>query len=546
MLIPIPVKNSATLQFKLPSLKAIDDDKKILVVFDRKLPLLDKDGTEEDKTAAKDKSKGKKSSKHPGIAAQNIQLNVIGHNRLQPAPSMLLRPQECSLYSKGKAGKWHLDYCRVRRGEELVPNPLVLESGPVLVDTNDKMRVVENDGEYYLNQEILTTLYNKKAKDAEQQEEFVLPWFYYSSKPPYTLPDISSDRYHFFLERHNSAHTIGVYVNTCTRDGEIHVYLHETEGAAESTSIKVREQVQQMMNSLYPDKDIHLFFPQSVLQRDFAGCGVFAFKAMSYFRKHPEEMDTWMQTMLNKTIEDEPDDKNGEENDESSSYCSDEGDTPTPMEHRIPLGLLPPELLKIYDNKLISTNPDQPKLSNKQLTAPVKSDGTTLHDYLFSFEREVQRVDGKSTTTVNTGSAYMRYNMLEKFQAIKEQEEQKLREQMTKAAAPSQQFKRKREETPLLHCPTYIVNSLDQQEVNQWLEANEDEPFNDDEWRMLLKHNDYLSRNKSMKDLKKKHENTYRWIRQAKRIPPVTPRGILLSTWLADDVGERSAKRRRY
>ena len=565
---PRPEEEFGTLLVKLPDTRSVENDQKVLLLFDRHISLLDEmddrhislldemDDTEytQEQTAGK-KNKSKKVSKNPVTIASNIQLKPIGSQRSQKVDPIMLRPQEWALYTL-RQNHWDLDFCLVRRGEELIPNPLVLESGPLTVSQDDKMRVHDNDGEYYLNQEILTTLYEKRCSEAEACNKPVLPWFHYTSKPPYILPVPTSEaRYHFFMERHNSAHTIGVYVNNDTEDGDVHVYLHETEGAEESTSVRIREQVKQMMTRLYPDKKICLFFPEPVLQKDFAGCGVFAFEAMNYFREQHLALDAWMQSIV-----DGSDGNHYEADDEYSASDmenqpgTDQRDSAMPLnesnddrvsEYKVPLQQLKPELLKIYDGRITPSHPDQPRLSKAQLDTVIEGDNTTLFDHLWNFEREVLSADGKTTTTVNTGSLVTRYRLLDEFQQIKEEEqaEKKRKEAeameltMSQASGSGHSRKRKRKKShtksEMYPCPKNIVHSMCPQKINQWLTDNNDKPFSKKEWNRVLQCNACLDSDTPGENLQRTDAGAYEWcIKYLAKIPS-KPKRALLHSWFA-------------
>lgn len=533
---PRPEEKFGSLHVKLPDTQSVKNGQKVLLLFDRQVNLFDETDNAEstrDQPASR-KNKDKKARKNPVTIARSIQLKPIGCQRSQTADPITLRPQEWALYTLRK-NHWDLDFCSVRQGEELIPNPLVLESGPLTVSQDDKMRVHDNDGEYYLNQDILTTLYEKKCSEAKACDKPVLPWFYYTSNTTYSLAVSAKEkRYHFFMEKDNSAHTIGVYVNTDTEAGDVHVYLHETEGADESTAVRIRGKVRQIMTRLYPEKKLCLFFPEPELQRDFAGCGVFAFEAMNYFREQHQAMDAWMQSITDTS--------------EGAHYDADD----KIGEYRIPLQQLKPQLLKIYDGRLNPSHPDQPRLSQAQLDTVVEGDTTTLLDHLQSLEREVFKADGKTTTTVNTGSLVTRYRLLDEYQCIKEKEQaekeqaEKERKEaeamklaMSQASTSSTGHSRKRKkshskaEIEMYPCPKKIVYSMKLNEINQWLTKNGDKPFSKKEWSRICQCNACLDSDKPGEELQRVDTGTYDWCMKYLAKAPSKPKPALLHSWFA-------------
>ena len=230
---------------------------------------------------------------------------------------------------------------------------------------------------------MLTHLYAKKVdKHAAELQEAgrgkPLSWHYLNTLESFTPLKASGDRYHFILERPNSGHTVGVYVNAVADNNEVHIYLHETEGATESSAKLLRDTVSRKMEQLYPDRKIILFYPKPMLQRDFSSCGVFAFKAMSFFRKNPDEMDEWLRSVRPAAI-----------------INGNTGKAAIPMEK------LKPKLLKIYHYALQSLRPEDPKLLKEQLDAPVNKNGETLEKYLSKFERQVPRLGREGERSAN-------------------------------------------------------------------------------------------------------------------------------------------------
>lgn len=375
---------------------------------------------------------------------------------------------------------------------------------------------------------MLTSLYeakvNRAIEKAEQQdiEYEPLPWCHQRIFDSYQQLAELGDNYHFMFEQSNLAHTIGVYVKVDRQTNEVNVYLHETEGAEEPASKRIRKQMLDMMENLYPDMQINLFYPKEALQRDYASCGVFTLKAMNYFRKHPQAMDDWMAAMKSQIHD--------------AAGCA------------IPLSMMKPELLKMFHGRLRPRSPHEPAITPAQLDQPVRKDGTKLYDYLFKYEREVVKTDGKTPTVVNTGPLVKRYEMMEEYQQISDQQERAKPgvpctltvETILSEPAPTKRKRTRTRRTRDFTCPQHIVDSIDLHEVNTWLSAQGDEQFSRKEWQSIGRYERYGGATRA---LKAKHEESYLWLKKTlKKSNAITPRDFLLTQWLG--VPETKAKRK--
>ena len=449
-----------------------------------------------------------------------------------------LAPGEWALFCKN-GSNWDMEFRTSRQAEEFIPNPLLRESGPVVISRQNELLSYANDGELYLNKTMLTHLYAKKVAGAtegltEDSKAAIPPWHYLNTLQSFEPLRALGNRYHFFLERPNSGHTIGVYVNANASDESVHIYLHETEGAQEPTSGLIRETVIKKMKQLYPERKIKLFYPEPVLQRDFASCGVFAFKAMSFFRKHPDEMDQWLESVAPK-----------------AAYANGVGEVVLPLQE------LKPGLLKEYHYALAPRRPEQPGLSKAQLETIVNKKRETLEQYLGKFERQVPRLSREGTTTINTGSFCHRYQMIEAYQSdieyqqqqqLQAQEQEQEREQARVLAVPGSSRKRSGPgETELYPCPQNIVDSYELSEVNLWLVGVGGECITQKEWENIMRYDRHRARGDKASEFKHKHPRTYQWVKQAKAMNPATPKGALMQHWLVATPAEvRPAKKKKH
>lgn len=530
---PNPSLKFGSLQVELPDLPDSADGKFIIVLFDR--PVKDaRSDVVESKPVASGKSKAgaKKAQKKMAKKIDPVHLTPISSHRSVTVDSVNLSPQEWALFRKN-GSNWDMEFKSVRQPEELIPNPLLRESGPVVVNRHDVLLSHENDGELYLNRSMLTHLYGKKVAGSMQNltddEKTAVPaWHYRSTLDSFDPLKKMGNRYHFFLERPNSGHTIGAYVNANAADNEVHIYLHETEGATDAMSRLIRRTVIKKMSDLYPDRKIKLFYPKDMLQRDFVSCGVFAFKSMSFFRKNADEMDHWMESM--------------------KSEAASDGEV---GEVVIPFQQLKPGLLKEYHYALNPHRREDPRLSEEQRKTVVNKKGETLEQYLTKFERQVPRYGREGKTTINTGSFYHRYKMIETYQSDVEERQKLLasvqpmpQPQSMEVAGPSR--KRKREEEPTLYeCPQDIIDSYELADVNLWLTEQGDDTVTEKEWSYVERYDRHIGSKKPTKVFKEKHPRTYEWVKQARKIDPSTPKGALMQHWLlGKHVVDKPAKKR--
>lgn len=396
---PVPAKTEGTLQVKLPSIETgqMAKRKYLGLVFDRRVT------AEESSSNVPNRAFLVKPEIPPVV------LTPYSARRTTPiVGEVRLKAQEKAIFRRD-GDHWQTVCKVVALGENLVPNPLLRESGPCVVDTKRKLKSYPNDGEYFLNEEMLTRLYqDKQDRQQQKQTQPCLPWSYERSDRKHSrLEELARNHpsYHFFFERINSAHTVAVYVRH-TSLGLVQCYIHETEGSENATAINLRYEIISRLKAHYPDNPIFCVYPYHVLQRDFAGCGVFAYKGMSHFSNRPAEMNRFLDLCSPK-----------------ATLQPDQVDT-----YAVPFQEIPPRLLKVYDGLSKPASDRQPRFKDSQLQAKVSKKAESLEEYLQQHERSVMSEDGSHNITINTRSFSKRYELFDRFEQLqrKDNELQKL------------------------------------------------------------------------------------------------------------------------
>ena len=521
---PQPSLKFGSVSVELPDLPATANGKFIIVLFDRPIKNTLDQSRERKQEATGSKTSSKKIQHKATHQIDSVHLQPISRGRGSGVDPVQLTPQEWALFRKNGLN-WDMEFKSVRQPVELITNPLLRESGPVVINRQSALVSHDNDGELYLNKTMLTHLYGKKVTEStknltDDEKACILPWHYLTTFESFEPLAELGDRYHFFLERPNSGHTVGVYVNASAADNDVHIYLHETEGTAQQTSRLIRHTLISKMQQLYPGRKIKLFYPEIMLQRDFVSCGVFAFKAMSFFRKHPDEMDQWLESMKSNAVS--------------------EGNV---GEVTIPLQQLKPGLLKVYHYALESQRPETPRLSEAQRKTIINKRQETLEQYLDKFERQVPRLGREGKTTINTGSFYQRYKMIEAYQSDIERRQEQQAEAPEVAETREKQKRAKEQE--LYPCPEHIVNSNERPEINQWLQSQGGEPITQKEWLNLLRYKRQQADYSDRSEFKSQHPHAYQWMEEATKEDPATPRGALMHHWLVyTPPAKKQAKKR--
>ena len=583
---PFPDKNFETISVFLPPLKDAPEGKQVVVFFNRPLAKVQ----EKDLNLVPDQE-AKSKAGLPIRSSIALNPTAVERSGISAAASALnLSPQEAAVYVKSN-GQWHVKLKMVQRGEELNPNPLLRLSSPLKFNQSSVLQVQSDDGEYFLNQKMITTLYQKKVDDQRRNAQGgnaaePIQWDYVVSEKALNALSTLDERaksegvslaseatnyaYHFFFERWNSCHTVGLFVQVS--GNEVNLYLHETEGCENTTAIKIRAQLRELMRDLYPDKKLHLFFPEAMLQKEFAGCGVFAFKAMNYFRKHPEEMKAWL-TVLKETekVEEAHTEKTqsmdvddaGEvtSKDEASGYDS------RITEHVVPFDKMKPELLKMFNGTINPRHEGAPEFTREQLSGIVsKQKSESLFEYLWKYEADdVPKPDGRKTV-VNVGSLKKRYDYFAKFEACKNsgQDEEGLDHSESSEHEPIVMRigrKRRRIAHGRLAYPAFIksftlepprkvtkeelaeqfhgapkdvLGSCSRERVNQWLSEFDSELFTKSEWKYIMKYYAFCSEEADFRTFRKQSPKAGEWLQYALGQPQTHPKYFLVHHWFMD------------
>ncbi|KEQ16187.1 hypothetical protein [Endozoicomonas numazuensis] len=585
---PDPKKTFDTIQIKLPSLRSIPEGKEIMVFYDRDAPVLDDDEPEDNDDFPGPAAK-KARLRAKQLLAPNVSLNPIARERgaSKTLNNLILSPQECAVYVK-RNGQWHVRHKMVKCGESINPNPLLRLSGPLVVSKNDELLKVPDDGEFFLNQTIMKTLYEKKFKEHQQQYSDdslfqPIPWDYVLSdnttKKISALDQKAQTRavlqagqaemgnddsdesafsthtdytYHFFFERWNSCHVIAVFCHVT--DSEVFLYLHETEGTGNTTSKRIRAQVSAMMQKLHSDKALIIYYPNVVFQKDFASCGVFAMKAMNYFRKHPQEMVQWLLALH------QSDTKGSEEKMEQGVATFAEPET---AGGSVAFQGMPAGLLKMFHGRLFPTGPKEPVLSDEQLNTPVNKSGETLREYLWKYEAPEVEKPGGGTTIVNVGTTAKRLEYFAKYEHIMEESHGCMMEEShgcmrlarkrgvdvvdvvdekkdymansiqdaDLSRVPPAAKRMKKSVGKDDDAPAWVLNLESLEAINEWLAGQGGEAFSEDEWGYVGEYFRFAANDRNLDLFGKKYPAANEWFLGAIKKPLTNAKWVLVNHW---------------
>lgn len=528
---PSPQTTFGTVQIKLPSTRYInpssrqqelvENGKRIAVIFGRPVDI--------------SVETGEATESKVGVCykAGNTQMNLMSHGRSEFSGDVNLLPREWAML-RFDGREWVTEYKVVSEGESFIPNPLLRESGPLIVTPDGLLLAQENDGEPYLTQEMITQIYLDKHSKIPSKER--LSWFYIrSDHADARLKKLARNnfQYQFFFERWNSAHVVGVYVNL-TDNNEVHVYIHETEPHDNPTAIQIRQELMARLSKIYKNQSLHFFYPKTTLQRDFAGCGAFAIKSMSHFQKHQQAMNDWMQTM--KTY--------------STPVDMDAGDNQV-FSCGIPLTEMRPGLLKMYDGRRTPPHEGAPALTEKQKSTVVNDKKReTLDQYLEKYERRIARMDGESFTTVNLGSMHKRYQYMADYQTFRDTHPAiRLRLARKRFYSPddrgwggntftvSMNTAGMPDSTNLSEyygAPMDILLCENRDTVNTWLKQQKSSTISKDEWGIINHYYGKLSSGMPLHKYMEAFPNHAEWIESAKCKSVKKPKWFLINQWLDD------------
>ena len=579
---PSPEKTFDTIPIDLPSLKSVPEGKQIMVFYNRAVPSLEDDedfeylpGSPEPEAATKTKAKGT-CQKGPSVALNPTAKERDSSNTVN---NLSLSPQECAVYIK-RNGKWHVRFKMVERGEALNPNPLLRLSGPLVVNKKDELHVVPDDGEYFLNQTIIRTLYEQKVKAHQTQSlaanaDAPMEWDYLLSnsasgqlqkldrkaaQSEKRLEETAMDTdqrslsdgysYQFFFERWNACHVIGSFVHVT--DSDVFVYLHETEGAGNATAKRIRGHITALLQKVHPDKKLTVCYPKDPLQKDFASCGVFAMKVMNYFRKNPDVMTQWLVSMHESEIQ---------QQEKDAQEAGDMYEQPKLIEHPVFFEELKPGLLKMFNGKLQPSRKEDPVFTSDQLHTTVshKKD-ETLKGYLWKYETSKVKKPNGQQTTVNVGSTAKRLAYLAKYEQFMKDNHAHMRLARKRVridkeahwnaypfevvdfslAAPGAK-RDKTESSAIYHgAPDWVLKSESFKEVNDWLKEVNSEPFTKMEWKHLLNYYTFSANDGSIPHFSKKHPAAAAWLIDTEKHPLTHPltdaKWFLVDHWRNDGI----------
>ncbi|WP_153301744.1 hypothetical protein [Endozoicomonas arenosclerae] len=584
---PDPTKTFDTIPLQLPPLRSVPEGKEIMVFYDRDIPTLDDEETEETNESPEPVAKKAKSKGNP-LTGPNVALNPTAMERgaSTTVNNLMLSPQECAVYVK-RGGKWHVRYKMVQRGEHFNPNPLLRLSGPLVVSKTDQLQLVPDDGEFFLNQTIIKNLYGKKVKEHQQQYSEDSPlqpllWDYLlsnkASKQLEKLDRAASEQavlqaeqaqmevdlnemeddsdestlsidtdysYHFFFERWNSCHSIGVFCHVT--DSQVYLYLHETEGAGNATSKRIRAKVFALMQKLHPDKQLMAFYPHDMLQKDFASCGVFAMKAMNYFRKHPVEMVDWLSRMHQSDLL---------EAEEDSKATGEALEQPELMEHAIAFKDMPAGLLKMFNGRLVPTRATEPVFTDEQLDTVVNKKGETLREYLWKYEAsDVEKPDG-GTTTVNVGTTAKRLEYFAKYEQFMKENHAYMRLGRKRVLVdedkgfvaypfqvleyslgpPATKLSRSSLSKAYHGAPAWVLNSDSLEAVNEWLVEQGAQTVSQAEWGYVGDYFNFAANDRNLDVFLKKYPKAAAWFMEALDKPLTDAKWFLVNHWYNDGI----------
>ncbi|MGI9275335.1 MAG: hypothetical protein ACR2PT_10900 [Endozoicomonas sp.] len=556
---PYPLQTKGSMVMALPSTEQVADGKRIALVFDRKL-------TDSELLADSDK-KFKKGPKAKGTLASprlpDVHLQFMVNNRRKEKLDTddYLKPMDVKILEK-QGCVWKQVVKSTREGEQVVPNPLLREYEPLKVVRKNDLVTRKNDGEYYLSKEMVCRLYQAKTERAEQaravkgETETDIPWSHYCSAGSDSLQQLVSPllepggQAHFFFEHYNSAHTVGVFLDI--RENEVLCYIHETEGGKNIVSRSIRNFLNGKLQELCPNKAVTCFYPEAILQHDFASCGVFALKAMNYFRKHPAAMVSWLEAL--KTMHDNPGAHGRTDSikpEDAATAGTQEDKTFCPVR----LDLLPPHLLKMAH---ISHDKMPETLRGQEVHR--KNGQETLEQYLKAYERSIVRVDYDPDTkpppeeqpeepwkTFNTASVCKRYLYLEEYQDLvrKETGEQppippvKLKRTRFEAdewridhdhLAPSW-LKTARTED-FTRPPSKITASGNLAEINEWLKTRFCEEITETEWQWLWQLDEKMQAGQTLQEINGTNPTITAWLAFAAGQPLENYKWYLINHWV--------------
>ncbi len=290
-------------------------------------------------------------------------------------------PECCQWLGKGEAimlrraeKQWEfVGKAEGHRSNQVATNPLLRESGPV-VHCKQGIINYENDGEYFLTRPVIEHTLRKKLAKLEGNFQY-----HYCASPEALEASLNAAEnapcYFVYDNTENNHVTAG-----CVRvsGDDVHCYLHETLGEESCHTKPLVKLIRDKIATAFPGKRVSILLPKERIQRDYASCGVMAIKAITYFARHPE----WLNTLF----------------EQSKSVDGNNGfDT-------INVHELPAKIVKLcQERELISGHPEQSEMVNRQ---------QTLREYLGFYEAIAVKEGSALEKRVNAAAHIKRYKYL--------------------------------------------------------------------------------------------------------------------------------------
>lgn len=207
---------------------------------------------------------------------------------LKPGHGLVLQP---AYGKKRKTGEWK-PVAEYRQGkiQEEETNPLIRDlPRPV----SKKSSHWDREGEYFLPAEVVRDLASQKSKPGKapaicQSTDNIHQVLRQTFGRSGQIPGATSFIFFDPLVNHMVAARV-------LREGDrALVYIHETgDPGGEGVAVPIREKILNAARPFFQNYDLSFVTPGFTSQKDFSNCGVFTYKAIRAFDKHPE-LDQWL------------------------------------------------------------------------------------------------------------------------------------------------------------------------------------------------------------------------------------------------------------
>ncbi|OED44214.1 hypothetical protein ACH42_08160 [Endozoicomonas sp. (ex Bugula neritina AB1)] len=263
-----------------------------------------------------------------------------------------------------------------KTNKSIETNPLLRESGPLVMRGGSIEDLNENDGELFISEAMLSNL----ASEIQSDKSIVCTTKTLKKKLS-NLKNDDVDSLNVIIQDSNHS----TFSRIIKKDQALIVYVHETLGPDNEISNLIRQSLLKQLKGIDKEREIYFMTPKETLQKDFSSCGVFALKALKAFRKS-NDLDTWL---INYT----------KDKQNVRVQFSPKGDTLDLSESsKVKIGEMPSMLLK-------NAQVDQDAFSQKQLDTIVSNKKKlTLKSYFDKYKSsnspyvEEERKNNHSTT----------------------------------------------------------------------------------------------------------------------------------------------------